>query len=500
MIKNEVHPLTKPIVIGLDIGTTSVKAVAFNIDGKVAKEKEIGYPLLTPFPSWVEQDPIVIEQTTIKVISQLIDGIVIKHENILAIGLSSAMHSLICMDDNGNPLSPSITWADGRSSKQAFHIKQQNSSIYSATGTPIHPMSPLVKLLWMKETSFKPYLSATKFVSIKEFLLYRWFGAEIVDYAIASATGMFDLNTLSWNEEALKIAGITKDMLFTPVPPTTRLQGLRKDISLQMGLPENIPFVIGASDGPLANLGIGAINPGEVAITIGTSGAIRQIISKPKTDEFQETFCYAFTDHLSLIGGPTNNGGIVLQWLKETVGSHESYESMNDLAGKAPPGSENLLFLPYLNGERAPLWNAKVRGNIFGLSLQHKKEHIIRAGMEGVIFSIYYVGQALERLAGPPKKLLASGGFARSPLWLQILADVFNQEVQVPISHQSSAWGAAWIALYGIGQVKDLNSIKEHIPMQGRYIPKEENHAIYQEMFTQYKVLSESLNKYYLNK
>lgn len=145
------------------------------------------------------------------------------------------------------------------------------------------------------------------------------------------------------------------------------------------------------------------------------------------------------------------------------------------------------------------MWNSEMRGNLFGLSLRHGKEHIIRAGMEGVIFSIYHVGQALERLAGEPQKILASGGFARSPLWLQILSDVFNREVFVPLSHQSSAWGAAWLALYSIGEVKDLETIKEHIPMQGHYLPNEENHQVYAEMFSLYKDLSETLNKHYFS-
>jgi gluconokinase len=489
--------MSKSIVIGLDIGTTSVKAVAFNKSGHVVGEYEEEYPLYTPAPSWAEQDPLEIEHSTIAVIRHLIKNSGIDSATILAVGLSSAMHSLICINKEGEPLSPSITWADGRASKQAAQLREHGLHLYQSTGTPIHPMSPFVKLLWMKENNFHPYQTASKFVSIKEFILYRWFGSKVVDYAIASATGLFDIHTLTWNQDALNMAGITEDQLFTPVPPTEVITGLNKSIAQQLGIPTDIPFVIGASDGPLANLGVGAINPGEVAVTIGTSGAIRQLISQPKTDTLQQTFCYTLTDSLSLIGGPTNNGGIVLQWLKETLGSHGSYDALISQAGNVAPGAEGLLFLPYLNGERAPMWNSKVRGNLFGLSLRHKREHIIRAGLEGVIYSVYHVGQALERLAGKPTKLLASGGFARSPLWLQITADVFNQEVQVPVSHQSSAWGAAWVALNGIGEVKTLASIKEYIPMQGNYTPNSENHKVYKDMFNMYEELSKTTNEIY---
>jgi gluconokinase len=489
--------MEKSIIVGLDIGTTSVKAVAFSRDGRVLGEQEKNYPLYTSSPGWAEQNPLEIEAATITIIRNLIQLPDIDAKNILAFGLSTAMHSLICMDSNGEPLSPSITWADGRASTQANQLRSKKIHIYDSTGTPIHPMSPLVKLIWMKENNYSPYQHASYFVSIKEFILYRWFGCKAVDYAVASATGLLDLQHLTWNKEALHLAGISEAQLFKPVSPTEVLVDLDKTIADKLGLTINIPFVIGASDGPLANIGVGAMNPGEVAVTIGTSGAIRQLVTEPKTDPFQQTFCYAITESLALIGGPTNNGGIVLQWLKETLGTKETYEEMISLAAEVEPGSEGLLFLPYLNGERAPMWNSKVRGNLFGLSLRHRKEHIIRAGLEGVIYSVYHVGQALERLAGKPTKLLASGGFARSSLWLQMTADVFNQEVHVPISHQSSAWGAAWIALYAIGDVNELSAIKHSIPMQEHYIPNHQNHLIYMEMFKMYKELSNTTNSFY---
>lgn len=490
--------MSQKYVIGLDIGTTSVKAVAFTKEGYVHSEGEVEYPLHTPHPRWAEQNPLEIEEAAITVINLIIKKGNIESPEIIAFGISSAMHSLICMDSNGEPLSPSITWADGRSIKQAELLQQENGKdLYMQTGTPIHPMSPLVKLMWMKANNYQPYEDANKFISIKEFLTYRWFGKSVVDYSIASATGLFDLHTLTWNQQALQTAGISEDQLFTPVPPTEVLTGLRQDIAQKMGISTTIPFVIGASDGPLANLGIGAINPGEVAITIGTSGAIRQVTSKPKTDPLQQTFCYTITDQLSLIGGPTNNGGIVLRWLKDLVAKDNDYNTLTELASQVKPGSEGLIFLPYLNGERAPIWNSNARGNLFGLTLRHQKEHMIRAGLEGVIYSIYHVGEALERLAGKSTTLYASGGFARSPLWLQIVADMFNQNVQVPQSHQSSAWGAAWMALYGVNEVSDLSKIKESIPMQVSYIPNLENHLIYKEMFQTYKKLSESLNPYF---
>ena len=179
----------------------------------------------------------------------------------------------------------------------------------------------------------------------------------MVDYSIASATGLFRLETLQWDEEALRIAGIQVNQLSELVPTTHQLRGLQPEIALRMGIEEDTPFVVGANDGVLANLGVGAIGKGEVAVTIGTSGAVRTVVDQPITDEQSRTFCYALTDKHWVVGGPTNNGGIMLRWLKDEFGSSEvevakrlgvdPYDLMIDIAEKVPAGSEGLLFLPF---------------------------------------------------------------------------------------------------------------------------------------------------------
>jgi gluconokinase len=495
--------MSKDFVIGLDIGTTSAKAVLFNRVGRVIAESEKGYPISHPKASWAEQDPYEIERAAIAAIKEALEKSKTLPTELLGLGISSAMHSLICVDKEGDALSPSIIWADGRSVAQANYVKQNHSNIYAKTGTPIHPMSPFIKLIWMKETNYEPYHTAAKFTSIKEFLLHRWFGTNDVDYSIAAATGLFNVYTFEWEESALELAGITREQLSTPVPPTKIIQGMDKQIAEKMGIPHDLPFVIGASDGPLANLGNGAIDVGDVAVTIGTSGAIRQMSSKPQLDQHQEIFCYTFTKDLWIMGGPTNNGAIVLQWLKDVMGQEETdraskegvnpYELLTETASAARLGSDGLLFLPFLNGERAPYWDSNARGSYIGLTLAHQKKHLLRAALEGVIFSLYSVGESLERLAGEPTKLYASGGFARSTLWLEILSNVFGKRVEVPQSHQSSAWGVAWMTLFALGEVESLSSIKKHIPMQDSYTPLKHSHELYQELFRIYRSLYYSL-------
>src|SRR5699024_4416732 len=243
-----------------------------------------------------------------------------KEETVLAVGISCAMHSLICVNQAGEPLSNMLIWSDARSSELVKGLDQQvKRDIYAKTGTPIHPMSPFIKLLWMKENDYQPYQQASYFMSMKEYLLYHWSGERVVDYSMASATGLMNVKKLSWDKEALDLTGINHEQLGTIVPPTEMIAGLKEQVKRELNWPDGVPLIIGAADGQLANLGNGAIKPGEVAISVGTSGAIRQMIKGQHVNENGETFSYAFTDDTSIIGGPTNNGGIVFEWLKDLL-------------------------------------------------------------------------------------------------------------------------------------------------------------------------------------
>jgi gluconokinase len=485
-------------VIGLDLGTTSAKAVIFTLDGRVVAEAEDLVTSYYPKQGWVEQDPDEIERSAVKAINMAIQQANVNKDEIISLGISAAMHSIICMGDNGEALSQALIWADGRSTKQANELMESDGlEIFSRTGMPIHPMSPLSKLIWMRENDYIPYNQASYFLSIKEYLLLKWFNQRVIDYAMASATGMFNGNTFQWDEEVLVKAGITENMLSKIVPPTYRLTEMNPTIADEMGISSEMPFIIGAADGQFANLGIGAISPGEVAVTVGTSGAIRQFTKGFQSNKKHETFCYAFSEEYFIVGGPTNNGGIALQWLKELLNYQESFDHFTAEAAKVGPGADGLFFHPYINGERAPLWNQQARGNFFGMSVTHKTEHFVRAVLEGITFNLYQIGQALEKQAGETEKLYVNGGMARSSLWLQMLADVFGKEVYVPESHHSAAWGAAWTALVGIGKANSFEDIKNNIPMGDPVVPNMENHEKYKNIYAKYEAIEKDIIKHF---
>ncbi len=494
--------------LGVDIGTTSTKAVLFAKSGKVIASDTVFYPLETPNPLVAEQDPEEIFRAVLSSVRKTIRNSDIDTKQLKLVSFSSAMHSLIAVDAIGNLLTQSITWADTRSSKHAKHIKEQlnGHEIYLRTGTPIHAMSPLSKLVWLKEDEPEIFKQAEKFIGIKEFVFNELFGKYVVDHSIASATGLFNLQELDWDAEALAVAGITPTQLSQPVP-TTHTTGLAPEHALFMGIPEDVPFIIGASDGVLANLGVDAIEPGVLAVTIGTSGAIRTVTTNPKTDPKGRTFCYALTENHWVVGGPVNNGGIVLRWLRDEFASSEvetakrlgidPYEVLTKIAGTVNPGADGLLFHPYLTGERAPLWDANARGSFFGLSIHHKKQHMIRSVLEGIVFNLYTVLLAVEELTGEPLRIQASGGFARSDMWRQLLADVFDKPVVIPESFESSCLGAVVLGMYAIGEIDDFSIVSEMIGQTHTHEPDEASASIYRELLPIYIRLSRLLTEEY---
>ncbi|MEC3878648.1 gluconokinase [Parapedobacter sp. 10938] len=490
------------IIIGVDIGTSATKAVAFHSEGHVLAHEQVDYELMTPQPGWFEQDPAVLFDAVVNAIAQLVvkvKGNGGRGEHI-AIGFSSAMHGLIAMDAHDQPLTNCIIWADTRSASFAAELKRTDKGLdnYLKTGTPIHAMSPLCKLCWLQTEMPAIFEAARKFISIKEYVFYRLFGRYVVDESIASATGLFDIHAFQWYRPALELAGIDATQLSEPVPITHTLSGLPAQLASEMGIPEDTPFVVGGSDGCLANLGAGAVHPGVAAVTIGTSGAIRMVAQTPQTDKKARTFCYVLTKRLFVVGGAVNSGGMVFRWYRDTFGGEGQagsggYQQLIAEASTVATGADGLLFLPYLAGERAPYWNANAKGLFFGVQLHHTKAHFTRAVLEGIVYGLYSVGTALEELASPIKVIHANGGFARAPFWVQLLADVFNKRVVVSEEGvQDAAKGACMVVLKALGKTSGFDMVGNQ-SANAVYEPDTHAHRRYMESFELFGRLYERL-------
>lgn len=497
-------------MIGVDIGTTSTKSVLYDENGQFIIKHNIGYELHTPNVDVSEENPDELFDAVLMTVKYVIREANIAKEDIKLISFSAQMHSLVAMDEQHQRLTENITWADNRASKYADRINQQHDgfNIYRRTGTPIHPMSPLSKIFWMKHEQPDIFNRTAMFADIKTYILYQLYETYVIDQSMASATGMFNLEQLDWDDDVLNLLGITRQQLPELVPTTHILKGMKKRYATLMGVDENTPVVIGASDGVLSNLGVNSYRKGEVAVTIGTSGAIRTVIDKPRTDDKGRIFCYVLTDEHYVIGGPVNNGGVILRWLRDEILASEvetakrlgvdPYDVLTQIASRVKPGADGLIFHPYLAGERAPLWNADARGSFFGLTLSHKKEHMIRAALEGVLYNLYTVYLALiEVMNETPSTIKATGGFAKSEIWRQMMADIFDTHLSVPESYESSCLGACVLGMKALGEIDDFSVIEQMVGTTNEHQPDSETVDIYQQLVSIFINISRSLTDTY---
>ncbi|WP_218047387.1 gluconokinase [Staphylococcus pasteuri] len=497
-------------MIGVDIGTTSTKSVLYDENGQFIMKHNIGYELHTPNVDVSEENPDELFDAVLMTVKYVVREANIAKEDIKLISFSAQMHSLVAMDENHHRLTENITWADNRASKYAILINNQYNGldIYRRTGTPIHPMSPLSKIFWMKHEQQSTFDNTAMFADIKTYILYQLFEQYVIDHSMASATGMFNLEQLDWDDDVLNLLGISRFQLPELVPTTHILTGMKKRYATLMGIDENTPVVIGGSDGVLSNLGVNSYQQGEVAVTIGTSGAIRTVIDKPRTDEKGRIFCYVLTDEHYVIGGPVNNGGVILRWLRDEILASEvetakrlgvdPYDVLTQIASRVKPGADGLIFHPYLAGERAPLWNADARGSFFGLTLSHKKEHMIRAALEGVLYNLYTVYLALiEVMKETPNEIKATGGFAKSEIWRQMMADIFDTQLSVPESYESSCLGACVLGMKALGEIDDFSIIEQMVGTTHEHQPDPNTVDIYQQLVKIFIKISRSLTESY---
>jgi len=447
--------LPAEVIVGLDVGTTGVKAVAFGLGSSWRRVAIREYPLSTPAPHEEVQDPAVILAAAREALTECVAAA--SGAEVIAVSVSAAMHGLLGLDSALAPLTPLITWADSRAHDEARALRRSGPDLHGLTGAPVHPMTPVTKLMWFARHERQTLARARWWVGLKELLLAWLTGRLVTEPSSASGTGMLELGTRSWCEAAIEVAGVSADQLPEILPAASRLP-LAAAVAQATGLAAGTPVVLGAGDGPLANLGTGAIVPGVAGLSIGTSGAVRMVVERARVDDRRTLFCYALTDSTWVVGGAISNGGVVARWAEASLapdlrgeGDSRPDEALLALAATAPPGSDGLVMLPYLLAERAPLWDPDLPGAYLGLRHDHTRAHLVRAALEGVCIQMRLILDRLDAVA-PVDSVRATGGVFRAALWREVMAAMLGRPLEVIGEAEGTALGAAALGLLALGR------------------------------------------------
>ncbi len=476
--------MKKQYIMGVDIGTSSAKAIVMHVDGTILSEAQAHYTIEEPSPGYRVQDAALVLKAILETMEKAYVSIPARDE-LAGISFSSAMHSLMVVDEQGAPLTPLLLWADTRSVEQALYIKQEAHAreLYWNTGVPVHPMTPLCKIMWLRQQQPDVFTRAYKFISIKEYLFYHLTGLYVIDHSLASATGLFNIHTLQWYPLALQLAGISPGQLSQPVPVFQQFRLAAPNPMIKLSIDVSVPLVIGSSDGCLANIGSGVQQQGDVAVTISTSMAVRITSDTPHPDEGQSIFNYCISADKYVCGGGSNNGSLLLHWMAMTLLQNPALADPEKFMAKAltaPAGCEGLVFLPYLLGERAPVWDANATGVITGFQFHHQQQHLMRSLVEGLTMNAYIIIEKLIHVTGKITAIKASGGFTNSHAWVQMLADTSNLPVTIENKADASAIGAVIVGGYSLGIYDSLQV--PHLTQADTitFYPNKELHKVYQ--------------------
>ena len=449
-------------LIGIDIGTTGAKTLLIDSEGRLVGSATVEYPMYTPRPLWAEQEPEDWWQATIASIHQVLRSTGVNKAELAGIGLTGQMHGMVLLDAQGQVLRPCIMWNDQRTANECRWIMERvgRERFLELTMNPALPGFTAPKIVWTRDHEPEVYTQVAKVLLPKDYVRYRMTGEYATEVSDASGTVLLNVRERRWSEEVLSQLDIPLEWMPACVESPEITGRVTAEVAEATGLPEGLPVVGGGGDQAASGVGTGIVAPGLVSVTMGTSGVVFAYTDEPSRDPEGRlhTFCHAVPGKWHFMGVTLAAGGS-LRWLRDTLGATEidvaaltgvdPYEIMTAEADLVPPGSEGLIYLPYLSGERTPYPDPNARGAFFGLTVRHTKRHMVRAVLEGVAYSLRDSIELFRSLNVPITQVRATGGGARSRVWRQILADVFGTELVTVNVTDSSAYGAALLA--GVG-------------------------------------------------
>ena len=483
--------------LGIDVSTTSAKALLMDGAGRVITSASTTLTLQTPRPLWSEQNPRewwdgVVTSIRAALAQAGVDGAAVQ-----AVGLTGQMHGLVLLDEQGEVLRPAILWNDQRTGAQCeeIHRRVGTARLIQITGNVALTGFTSPKLLWVQQNEPEVYARAKHVLLPKDYVRYRLTGAFAMDKADGSGTALFDVRARNWSSEMLSALNIPAGWL----PPTFEGPEVTGRVSAEAaaltGLAAGTPVMAGGGDQAAQAVGVGVVQPGIVALTLGTSGVIFASTDRPLIEPAGRlhAFCHALPNTWHLMGVMLSAAGS-LQWYRDSLAPQADFNALVDEAAVAPAGSEGLLFLPYLSGERTPYPDPLARGAWVGMTLRHKRAHLTRAVLEGVAFGLKDSFNLLQQAGlGEIRQVRASGGGAKSALWRQILASVLEAELVTVNTTEGAAYGAALLAGVGAGVWPDVPAAcAATIEITGRTAP-DETAAAYKRLYPHYQALYPAL-------
>jgi xylulokinase len=470
------------VLVGLDVGTTGVKAIAVSPDGSVLASAERGYPLSTPRPGWSEQDPEDWWRAADAALGEVSAG----HE-VAGIGLSGQMHGLVTLDAGDQVVRPAILWNDQRTAAECEAIEERIGldRLIELTGNRALPGFTAPKLMWLREHEPQLYARIARICLPKDYVRLRLTGSWSTDVADASGTLLLDVPGRRWSNEVLEALEIPTEWL-PPVLESPAVSGATAD---------GIPVAAGAGDCAAAALGVGVDRPGPASIVLGTSGVVFAALPayRPEERARVHVFCHAVPDAWHAMGVMLSAAGS-LPWLHDAIAPDVAFEALVAEAERWEPGAEGLLFLPYLQGERTPHADPDARGAFAGLTLRHDRGALTRAVLEGVAFGLRDSLDLLRGLGVDVSSARASGGGARSGLWLQICASVLGLPIERTAVDEGSAFGAALLGGVAGGVYSDVHeAVSSTVSRRNDVEPDPVWQAAYDELYPRYRALYPAL-------
>jgi xylulokinase len=456
----------------------------------VVAEAAQGYPLLSPRPGWTEQNPEDWWLASRKVLSEVAAGVKGKVE---AIGLTGQMHGAVFLDASDQVIRPALLWNDQRTVAQCVEITDRvgRERLLTIAGNPALTGFQAPKLLWLREAEPANYRRIAQVLLPKDFIRLRLAGEYATDASDASGTLLLDLRRRSWSAEILEALELPAEWLPAIYEGPEEAGRLRSDVGAELGLPAGTPIAAGGGDNAAAAVGAGIVEAGLASSSIGTSGVLFTHTPQftPDPSGRLHAFCHAVPGAYHLMGVTLSAGGS-LQWWRQVLGEQHDYNALIESAASAPIGSEGLLFLPYLSGERTPHLDASARGAFFGLTARHGLNHLTRAVMEGVAYSLADCLQVIIDLGVQVRQVRALGGGARSQLWRQIQADVYGLPVHRTTVDEGPAYGAALLAGVTAGHFKDVSDACSVVRLRPEVAePKPESAQLYSRYLRIYRDL-----------